>query len=565
MNKDELVVLANNPSVFFRDIYIYEMQNKDSCYFRTLAEIHNEGAIDLLSIFYLGMSTDIHSNKYQMIAVISGSLPFMTLSLDEVNNLSNFVCTNNNINLIYIIGAIEIRIESGVDEPIDIRSYIESDFNKNHGLIIPLLNSMNRMRLSFTHETIMSFLNSKNSFAIEFTLLFLSSSNYTSKQLEDVLLNIFKKDNNKNIITPILTVFIRLYNGQIIDLSVIEGVLDEIEIRDPDGYIDKYLYTLWIKKLDSNSPVYKRIANEVASKVVINESNFSTFEGFIYSVLEDKNFDLISFLNAVCKIESNIDFLVKMSSVTYGFSTKELLLKKLIVFCFCDEEARLIRLLEYIQHHDVGEGNFELKDRSLDMLSIPPDDLVKIAWRMSGWFFFRKKIAFEFIFIIYRMVGENEKRIMENFVEKVFLNNFPGALFEYIQKLKSLNEVSGLTDFIENRLNILNSSDNGSFSISELRSSDYIQSEYEKYQNKWFKKVYEDARKKSIFSSMGSTIHVLYGKGTIFYSEQINEPPVRQETRMGKIEHSIENPLMLERDPIGLEMILLNCKYGDVK
>jgi len=68
------------------------------------------------------------------------------------------------------------------------------------------------------------------------------------------------------------------------------------------------------------------------------------------------------------------------------------------------------------------------------------------------------------------------------------------------------------------------------------------------------------ARKKSIFASIATESLVLYGTGSISWISDERSPPRRLETSMGSISHSMEMPRIDTVDPLGLQLMLIQFR-----
>lgn len=163
--------------------------------------------------------------------------------------------------------------------------------------------------------------------------------------------------------------------------------------------------------------------------------------------------------------------------------------------------------------------------------------------------------------MLYEKLDEKNRLTSAHVITDVFLSNYLATIDEYLK----LHLESALAKDFQNKIETLKKQANISWMVNELKNSASLTNEFEVNEHKEMEEVYKQAHKNSILSQFATPLHILYGNGSIYYTESINTPPVRQEMTMGTFEHSFERPAMLVTDTTGLELMLIKYKFGELK
>ena len=562
MDKLELIELSKDPDLFISEmIKIVIKQDDNSELIKIISEAYNSGEILLIDILTKKTVENEKNGFYGRTQLIEKLLPELRLSLDDANRLTNFVAQNS----IYLSSASFNKFEEnlyndnlGAKKAKAIVEWVISSPQERKNLIIPILISKKTSANEDLISYLIPLLNSKHAELIDKCFIFLDHNQIGEKE---VLIKILEIIDNENLSDFKELAISALINFTKENLYTTTEVIDRLEInisKDSDFFTN----CLFHKRSIIDEQLSDYLLNKVKSGVIISDKNTGILNSIIYNLIDNGNDDkTINFIESIGLRENNIPFLSKLSSIDHSIAQNEELFKKIVVKWFSEGNKKLFPLIDSIHKNMDDTNNYEFKIRKLETESLNQKQLELIIMRTSGWFFFHPKLALEFIILIYEKLDKKNREKSIQMIIDIFLSNYLSTTSEC---LKSRSE-SALAKDLETLITTRKDQTNKSWQVNELKHSASLINEFEINKRKEMEEVYKLAHKDSIFSQFVTPIHILYGNGSIYYTESINSPPIRQEMTMGTFEHSFEHPAMLVTDTTGLEIMLMNYKFGEQK
>lgn len=560
MNAESLVQLSKQPNEFLKKIKEnINLKNDKDDLFDKIVQANNSGEIKLVEILTHEDNTSDFKNLDRS-NLIEKLLPKIKLNITDANKIADF-CIEKSL---YIKSASYNNFFANIvtncsekDKNEILIKWITEKPNERKNIIIPLLLSKKEMSEVEALQLLMPLIRSGEETIIGKCLLFLDRNFINNPELLHELNIITEGKNSEEIKEAAIFCLINFSKkGEISPEEIIKKTTNNIK-----NY-DFHINTLFHKRDSISEEIKLFLYKEIKEHAFISDNN-STLINFIISDLiihEDKSI-VVDFLERMAEKEDNINKMCNLSSINHELVKNEDLFKEIVTKWFSGNRDHLLPIIDSIQNKIAEFKNFDFENPDISTDYLDENHLVKIIIRCSGWFFFRPRLAFNFIFPIYEKLNEIAKNKVQPLIESTFLFNYPLNLEEYIKEKPYYDLSKKIALTVNERKNNIEKS----WGVKELKSSSSLIVEFERNRQKEMEAIHKEADKKSIFSQLFAKLPILYGNGNIYYVEGINTPPSRQESMMGTIEHSFENPAMMVTDPIGLEMIIIGNKFGELK
>jgi hypothetical protein len=180
-------------------------------------------------------------------------------------------------------------------------------------------------------------------------------------------------------------------------------------------------------------------------------------------------------------------------------------------------------------------------------------------------YIFEGKDQCSLVFSLLRSNKANKE--VKDFISEIFRDrisyNYPGLTKEFLEiKVEDGNEVQkkmagDLLTYLENK----NESRRSLSYLNELQVSGEKRRKALKIRGKYYNKIYEESRKKSIFANVVTNISLKYGNKSITEWDQVIQPP----SALGKLSTSVELPRGELIDPIGEQMLRIQFQQETKK
>ena len=435
--------------------------------------------------------------------------------------------------------------------------WITEEPKNRKNVIIPLLLSKKAMSEVETLQLLMPLIKFGEETIIERCLCFLDSNFINNPELLHELNILIEGRYSEEIKEIAMLCLINFFKeGEITPEEIIRKLTENIKVND------FFIKVLFHKRNYLCEDVKSFLYKEIKNNALINEGNINLIDFIIRDLISNENLMIVvDFLEKMAEREVNINKICNLSSVSHELVKNEDLFKEIVTKWFSGDNKNLLAIIDSIQNKVADFEKFNFKNPKITTDHLDENKLIKIILRCSGWFFFRPKLAFHFIFPIYEKLNEASQNKVHLLIEETFLFNYPLNTEEYIKDFPDYKLSKKISPSINERCNNIQKS----WEIKEFKSSSSLIVEFERSRHKEMESIHKEASKNSIFGQLFTPLHILYGNGNIYYVEGINTPPVRQESMMGTIQHSFENPAMLVTDPIGLERLIVSNKFGEWK
>lgn len=186
-----------------------------------------------------------------------------------------------------------------------------------------------------------------------------------------------------------------------------------------------------------------------------------------------------------------------------------------------------------------------------------------LARKACGWFFNQPKTAISLIESLILDSPEDELNDIQQLIFHPLCVSYPGSIRDHLEALNESKEdrvkqiaTDVLSEYEEYQVSV-----KAAFKINELSLSEQDRHTYWRHHNKLMNESMKQARKKSVFTSLlgGNESVLLYGNKSIHYIHH-GEQKTRQEVPLSEVSTSFEFASMHNLDPHGLENMIWQFK-----
>ncbi|MBU9857357.1 hypothetical protein [Rahnella bonaserana] len=562
MNKPELIELSENTDLFLSEM-IRMIVNSDEHLelVKMISDTYSSGEISLIDILTKKTANTEGSGFFGRSQLIEKLLPELRLTLEDAILLTEFTHQNR----IYLSPKSFSRFEEnlcsnyiGVEKSEKIVEWLISSPQESKNLIIPILLSTKESNDEYLISYLIPLLNSKKIEIINQCLVFLDHNQIEKKEVCIKMLEILDDESLNELKELAISALINFVKVNLITTTELIDIIQTNVNEDSDFFAN----CLFHKRTTIDETLFDYLSNKVKNETILNDENAPILNSIIYNLIDSGSDNkTIEFIETMGLRGKNIEYLSKLSSIEHHIAQNEEIFKKIVIKWFSEGNDKLFPIIDSIHKNINDANNYKFKNRVLETENLTQRQLKYIIIRSSGWFFFHPKLALEFIVLLYEKLDEKNRLTSAHVITDVFLSNYLATIDEYLK----LHLESALAKDFQNKIETLKKQANISWMVNELKNSASLTNEFEVNEHKEMEEVYKQAHKNSILSQFATPLHILYGNGSIYYTESINTPPVRQEMTMGTFEHSFERPAMLVTDTTGLELMLIKYKFGELK
>ncbi|QNH98520.1 HEAT repeat domain-containing protein [Shewanella algae] len=186
-----------------------------------------------------------------------------------------------------------------------------------------------------------------------------------------------------------------------------------------------------------------------------------------------------------------------------------------------------------------------------------------LARKACGWFFNQPKTAISLIESLVFDAPDDELKDIQQLVFHPLCVSYPGSIRDHLETMSESKEerVKQIASDVLSEFDKYQASVNAALKINELSPSEQDRHTYWRYRNKLMSESMKKARSKSLFTSLfaGNESVLLYGNKSIHYIHH-GEQKTRQEVPLSEISTSFELASMHNLDPHGLENMIWQFK-----
>lgn len=550
----------------FRDFYSDEL-NGEKTLSTTLADLHNEGHIDLLTLFQ-NLRKD-SSYFFLSRSVFESALPNLNTPVKETADCVKYLilaagqdmaaytptsafiefCKKDNDRANELLELSLINIDEEFDH---LSTAILAGASNNEVLYvnkaINLLGHENELirqraifslgRIKFQDETLIK----PAALAIEEASHFSSSDIILATAIK-ALFSIISKSND---LETIFLKFLEIHSQQLGDFYI--HAASEILFREKEllnQNIESKLLNICCHTKPKNIGTITNI--DYALVRILNQNNFDACVNFLEKLFELSNYEI--------PMQHFDDFIRELNN------HRETYLSSLLTRWFLSKKFKLAMYCTHLIF-DINKGvsirfdtsYFQNKDKGIHVF---------LAKKACGWFFMYPKVAMSLIESLIPSSPEDELPYIQNIIFNPLCISYTGSIPEQLIDLQTSNQAqiaktaySVLSDYEKYQKSI-----KSALEINELKPSEKDRHSYWRHHSKIMNESMKKARNGSLFTSLfaGNESVLLYGNKSIHYIDH-GEQKVRQEIPLQTISHSFEFPSIHNVDPHGLENMLWHFK-----
>lgn len=559
--KDRLLAVQGNTKDLLtqiHELYIKEIRSEDKFLIYALSELHNSGKINLVAILGTVNRGACGHKFFTILQAFENVLPSLDASVEDVLHCLVHLMhqVGNDLAIGGVFGAFQHFCNLDVDRP---RRSIEiilnhSELNVYASFLSNSLLAFQTENISETIKIVETLIAHENN-AVRRQAYFTLGHLDVSEALANVIWDFFNVNANRerdsgccvSLLRAILNFGEKFpYYWPLIEELLItwfNTVSPEVqyEISNVVAFqrieLPENILHLLVNQLTNVSPEHKNIIDNIDHLLVkLVEQNASSCA--------------IDLLEAI--LAGGVDFpsLNYFSSELLG--KHKILLNHIVTKWFLAGESSLCNgVLDLL--HGITSKDIEL---NADM-SLLNDETkqVFVCHKAVGWLFMQPIAAASFILSIYKSEELDSRKELERILYDPLLLSYPGELKKYFQECIINNNQTQLCEYLLRELEKHDENLNKTNILKELRAPLENINTYWKYFDRSMQKARDNAPK-SIFEDICTVQNLLYGNSSIYYINQGDGEPVRQEMEMQSFSHSTEMPRLNILDPQNLDYML---------
>lgn len=568
--KSELTKAYKDDCFFevIQEIY-YQDRKGEKLLLSTLAELHNEGKLNLVELFYNFKNTTENYDFFSVRRVFEEVLPNINAQVKDVAEcvkhltleagqdmaaymlLSPFkeFCKKDTVRTKALFDIALTNIDEDFDH---LSTAIEA------GASIDEITYVNQAIELLTHE---------NELILQRAIFALGRINYQDKMLlEPVAIAIIKS----SVSSPsdvILATSMRALFAVVSHCEDLESLFLDFLNTHSEHLGDRYIHAaaeiLFFDEKKLRGNVEPKLLNICCYTKPENKGTIDKIDYSLKRILEQGSFDdCVVFLERFFEL-NGYQLSVKHfdSFVRELHNHRDTHLSSLLTRWLLSKKIKLGKYASDILR-DLDKGISIGFDRTLVAKQSKGVHLF-LARKACGWFFNQPKTAISLIESLILDSPEDELNDIQQLIFHPLCISYPGSIREHLEALKESKEetvkqiASGvLSEYDEYRVSV-----KAAFKINELSPSEQDRHTYWRHHNKLMSESMKQARKKSILTSLfaGNESVLLYGNKSIHYIHH-GEQKTRQEIPLSEISTSFEFASMHNLDPHGLENMIWQFK-----
>lgn len=567
----EKLLKANVGGNFFEFIQeIYYQDRKDEKLLpSTLAELHNEGKLNLVELFHNFKNTIENHDFFSVRLVFEEVLPNINAQVKDVAECVKHLTLEAGQDMAaYMLlspfkefckkdtdrtKALFDLALTNVDEDFDhLSTAIEAGASNDEIIYV------NRAIELLTHE---------NELIIQRAIFALGRINYQDKMhLEPVAIAI-KKSSASSPSDVILATSMRALFAVVSQSDDLESLFLDFLNTHSDHLEDRYIHAASeilfydAKKLSGNvEPKLLNICNYTKPE---NQGTINNIDYALERILKRNNFDdCVVFLERFFELSEyklsvkHFDSFVRELHNHRDTHLSSLLTRWLL--------SKKIKLGKYAS--DLLRGSDKGISIGFDRACVAKESKgvhLFLARKACGWFFSQPRTAISLIESLVLDAPDDELIDIQQLIFHPLCVSYPGSIRDHLETLNESKEdrVKQIATDVLSEYEEYQASVKAAFKINELSPSEQDRHTYLRHHNKLMNESMKEARKKSVLTSLlgGNESVLLYGNKSIHYIHH-GEQKTRQEVPLSEISTSFEFASMHNLDPHGLENMIWQFK-----
>lgn len=563
---EQKIVNSTENATFFEVLYEEyrkHISNNDEL-IKTLAQLHNQEKINIISEFSLLKSENSSSNSFRMHHILAKSLSFLNAPIEEVKNcIKHLTLSAGNSTASYdlILPFIEF-CSKDINRSDDLleQELLVIDVDFDH-ISTALIGGYSIDKATYFYKSI-GLLKHENLIIIQRAISALSRFDYTEEPgLATVatkkIITCTRTIKDEQILsTAINTLITLLANYEEIEPDVIEFIEHNVGNNSPE-FIFRIAQQLNYR--------HESLSEEIQQLLFKSFKNLDTkyigvieqIDWYVYKKISSSDaLDVSKILEYL--IDNNDSFQIDMLSHSLQeIQTQEFEEMLSVIFTkwlIKRESAYCISAFNLVKTATTDQIKIEF-----DKNQVKKEDLVYLVNKSIGWLSFQPSAALSLIISIVPMCSESEIQLMENKTFEFIALNYPSQTKAFLQEYSDSSE-KNVVKFSDNLIQKLESfleEFNKIHEIQEIRPSTRQRNEYANYQQNLFSEAMAKPLEGSLVDMFFPNKKVtLYGNKFIHKHKDFSGNTIRQVMPFSKMSHSIDFPSLANLTPHTQEYFL---------
>jgi DNA-binding ferritin-like protein len=553
---------------FIQEIY-YQDRKGEKLLPSTLAELHNEGKLNLVELFHNFKNTTENHDFFSVRRVFEEVLPNINAQVKDVAECVKHLTleAGQDMAAYMLLSPFKEFCKKDTDRTkalFDIAlTNIDEDFDHlstaiEAGASIDEIIYVNQAIELLTHE---------NELIIQRAVFALGRINYQDKMLLEPVAIAIKKSSVSSPSDVILATSMRALFAVVSQSVDLESLFLDFLNTHSEHLDDRYIHAaseiLFYDEKKVSGNVEPKLLNICCYTKPENKGTINNIDYALERILKRNSFDdCVDFLE--CFFELNG---YKLSVKHFDSFVRELHnhrdthLSSLLTRWLLSKKIKLGKYASDLLR-DSDKGISIGFDRAFVAKQSKGVHLF-LARKACGWFFNQPKTAISLIESLIIDSPEDELNDIQQLIFHPLCVSYPGSIREHLEALNESKEetvkqiASGvLSEYEEYQVSV-----KAAFKINELSPSEQDRHTYWRHHNKLMSESMKQARSKSFLTSLfaGNESVLLYGNKSIHYIHH-GEQKTRQEVPLSEISTSFEFASMHNLDPHGLENMIWQFK-----
>lgn len=567
MNELEQKILDSTENGTFFEV-LYEEYRKnirdDNELIQTLAQLHNQGEINIPSEFALLNHENPSSNFFIIRNIFRNLLPLLNAPIEEIKDCVKQMTiaagddmASHDLITPFIefcsadVDTVDLLLEQEVE-------VIDDDFDH----ISTALISGYKLDKKTYFDKAIHLLNHTNSTVVQRVLFAFSRFDFTNEPelaavaTKEIITHTKNVQNEQILPITISTLITLLSNFKELETDVIEFIESNINNDTPE-FLFKIAQQLNYRHDSLSEKAQQLLFSFFKNLDAKNIGIIEQIDWYIYKKISNndaitaaKLFEYLLDNNELLQVDILSHSLQKIQEQEYGemlsFIFTKWLLKREMIYCIS-----AIKLVKTTTTHQIKIG--------FDKEQVKTEDLVYLANKSIGWLSFQPSAALSLIVSILPMCSESEIQLIGNKTFELIALNYPSQTKSFLQEYSDSSD-KNIVNFSESLIQQLDSfleEFNLLYKIKELRPSTRQRNEYANYQQKLFNEAMAKPIENSLMDMFFPNKKItLYGNKFIHKHKNSNGEMIRQVVPFSKMSHSIDFPSLANIAPHTQEYFL---------
>jgi hypothetical protein len=545
--------------------------SNDPVVIETLAQLHNEGAINVVKSYgSLENTVGVDIDFFLARGILEKLLPRLEAPVLEVMEciLHLVEAAGQNLAAGTIINSFVDFCDINPVRSDEALKLIENSNNKLTELLIPTLVAGSRYDIDryfdktlalLSHEAIE--IRAKAIFALgklHYSQEAEAKAKFCSKALHCLELSV-SKETDDNLLGNIIISTFELYKYDRSQISIAIAIIDSALSKGCDSTLYMASYLLFYEYNELPEALLDKLFSHLVRIKSTSQESIRNIDYALHKLLlTGKHNQSIEFLEKLLIQNSNRLSISQFNQTAIEIFNNKNLLAEIISKWFLSGDIYLCQSVESI--FSIVHGDMPISLALSESNHLNDNQIIFIARKAIGYLFVQQPIiATSIIVSLMKLVSDNKN--IEELSELLFdplLINYPGKISDYLkQKLDCEDEK--VKSAIQSSLTNLENYFDDLKSTGEIPDLHPPQSQLEANRRKMSRmmsKSMKEAEKKSVFLSILPKSMLLYGRKTINYVHQVDGQVSRIETPLQSYGGEIELPRLSEIDPFGLDSML---------